>query len=361
MESLNHLKNYKYEGVDKSLTSKYFMNSFHTKLLIFVPIWMAPNVLTLFGFMCAVSSFLLTLCTDYMLSNQKYRIVFLINAFLIFAYQAFDSMDGKQARRLGASSPLGQLFDHGCDMFVLLFVCTSLSSALGLGLGYDFILLYLSFLTVYFVCCVEEYFVGVFYLGYINGPSEGILLVCLLHIFSFLFGNDSFKLLSSFKIFKVPIISLISLIFIFLTFLISTISILRNKKIGSGKDVIYMILNGYLLFTNTILNVLNKKFESVLSLYLLLLCLTFLMGKLTLEISYSHLKKCEVGNTGLLFKVYVYGSIMMLWVRVQDMVLFGIFIGIVCGYVEKAVGIVNEVCEVLEIECFKVKKTKCEQ
>lgn len=30
-----------------------------------------------------------------------------------------DCMDGKQARRTGSSSPLGQLFDHGCDAFVL--------------------------------------------------------------------------------------------------------------------------------------------------------------------------------------------------------------------------------------------------
>ena len=28
-----------------------------------------------------------------------------------------DEMDGKQARRTGNSSPLGLLFDHGCDAF----------------------------------------------------------------------------------------------------------------------------------------------------------------------------------------------------------------------------------------------------
>ena len=27
----------------------------------------------------------------------------------------FDNMDGKQARKTGNSSPLGLLFDHGCD------------------------------------------------------------------------------------------------------------------------------------------------------------------------------------------------------------------------------------------------------
>lgn len=30
-------------------------------------------------------------------------------------YRILDEMDGKQARRTGNSSPLGLLFDHGCD------------------------------------------------------------------------------------------------------------------------------------------------------------------------------------------------------------------------------------------------------
>lgn len=39
----------------------------------------------------------------------------LLTAFTNFVYQTLDAVDGKQARRTGASSPLGQLFDHGCD------------------------------------------------------------------------------------------------------------------------------------------------------------------------------------------------------------------------------------------------------
>ena len=33
----------------------------------------------------------------------------------LFLYQSLDAIDGKQARRTGTSSPLGELFDHGCD------------------------------------------------------------------------------------------------------------------------------------------------------------------------------------------------------------------------------------------------------
>ena len=33
----------------------------------------------------------------------------------VFIYQTLDSIDGKQARRTNTASPLGELFDHGCD------------------------------------------------------------------------------------------------------------------------------------------------------------------------------------------------------------------------------------------------------
>ncbi|KAL1975241.1 hypothetical protein VTN31DRAFT_3633 [Thermomyces dupontii] len=36
-------------------------------------------------------------------------------AFGVWMYSTFDNVDGKQARRTGTSSGLGELFDHGID------------------------------------------------------------------------------------------------------------------------------------------------------------------------------------------------------------------------------------------------------
>ena len=33
----------------------------------------------------------------------------------LWLYSTFDNVDGKQARKTGSSSPLGELFDHGVD------------------------------------------------------------------------------------------------------------------------------------------------------------------------------------------------------------------------------------------------------
>lgn len=38
-----------------------------------------------------------------------------MSALGLFIYQSLDAIDGKQARRTNSSSPLGELFDHGCD------------------------------------------------------------------------------------------------------------------------------------------------------------------------------------------------------------------------------------------------------
>lgn len=40
---------------------------------------------------------------------------YILGALGLFIYQSLDAIDGKQARRTNSSSPLGELFDHGCD------------------------------------------------------------------------------------------------------------------------------------------------------------------------------------------------------------------------------------------------------
>lgn len=52
----------------------------------------------------------------------------------LFIYQSLDAIDGKQARRTNSSSPLGELFDHGCDSISTIFV--ALSACISAQLGF---------------------------------------------------------------------------------------------------------------------------------------------------------------------------------------------------------------------------------
>lgn len=51
----------------------------------------------------------------------------------IIFYQTLDAIDGKQARRTGSSSPLGELFDHGCDAVSTIFVTLAVLTSLQVG------------------------------------------------------------------------------------------------------------------------------------------------------------------------------------------------------------------------------------
>lgn len=52
----------------------------------------------------------------------------------LFFYQSLDAIDGKQARRTNSSSPLGELFDHGCDSISTIFV--ALSACISAQIGF---------------------------------------------------------------------------------------------------------------------------------------------------------------------------------------------------------------------------------
>lgn len=55
--------------------------------------------------------------------------VYVLNFATTLIYMHLDCLDGKQARRTGSSTPLGQLFDHGCDALTLHFLVSSPAAA----------------------------------------------------------------------------------------------------------------------------------------------------------------------------------------------------------------------------------------
>lgn len=73
---------------------------------------------------------------DFSMTQELPRWVFLWSAISIFIYQTLDAVDGKQARRTKASSPLGQLFDHGCDSFSLTFFLLAAAQAVQMSPQY---------------------------------------------------------------------------------------------------------------------------------------------------------------------------------------------------------------------------------
>ena len=103
LASLDH---YVYHGADYTLVEN-FLNPFWTWFASFFPSWMAPNMITLIGLIINVISSIAVLIHDPTLEGKAPSMYYIIASISLITYLNFDCADGKQARRLQASSPLG--------------------------------------------------------------------------------------------------------------------------------------------------------------------------------------------------------------------------------------------------------------
>ncbi|XP_057799211.1 choline/ethanolaminephosphotransferase 1-like [Salvia miltiorrhiza] len=182
------LRKHKYSGVDHSIVSKYVLQPFWTRCVNLFPLWMPPNMITLIGSMFLVTSALLGYIYSPQLDSPPPRWVNFAHGLLLFLYQTFDAVDGKQARRTNSSSPLGELFDHGCDALGCAFEALAFGSTAMCG-GSTFWFWVIS--AVPFYCATwENYFTNTLILPIINGPTEGLLLIYMVHFFTAIVGTE---------------------------------------------------------------------------------------------------------------------------------------------------------------------------
>eukprot|EP01126_Amoeba_proteus_P036072 TRINITY_DN3660_c0_g1_i7.p1 TRINITY_DN3660_c0_g1~~TRINITY_DN3660_c0_g1_i7.p1 ORF type:complete len:308 (-),score=23.10 TRINITY_DN3660_c0_g1_i7:64-987(-) len=115
--------------------------------------------------------------------------IYFLNAVCLFFYQTLDALDGKQARRTNNSSPLGELFDHGCDAMTTVFQALTLYGSCRIGLGWIPFVNLLILLSTFYVNQWEVYFTGTLQLWYIN-VSEAQVFGILAHLVGFVFGSN---------------------------------------------------------------------------------------------------------------------------------------------------------------------------
>lgn len=99
-----------------------------------------------------------------------------------------DNIDGKQARRTGTSSPLGELFDHGIDSLNCTLASLLETAAMGLGNSKAAMFTALVPCLPMFFSTWETYHTHTLYLGVINGPTEGLIIACLIMILAGFYG-----------------------------------------------------------------------------------------------------------------------------------------------------------------------------
>uniref|UniRef100_T1JDW7 diacylglycerol cholinephosphotransferase n=1 Tax=Strigamia maritima TaxID=126957 RepID=T1JDW7_STRMM len=129
---LKRLADHKYSCCSSSVMDP-IMQKYWNWLVNKIPFWFAPNLITITGLFINIVTSLLVVFYSPDARQDAPRWTFLLCALGLFVYQSLDAIDGKQARRTGTSSPLGELFDHGCDSISTVFVAISVCVAIQLG------------------------------------------------------------------------------------------------------------------------------------------------------------------------------------------------------------------------------------
>ena len=128
------VRSYKYTSPDDTLLESLILNRFWAfAVRAFVPEWIAPNLLTFVGFLHALAAYALLLAHSPALDGSAPPWVYVACAACLFVYQTMDGMDGKQARRIGAGGPLGEVVDHGADAIASCVYGVFLVDVFGIG------------------------------------------------------------------------------------------------------------------------------------------------------------------------------------------------------------------------------------
>ncbi|RHY33519.1 hypothetical protein DYB32_001593 [Aphanomyces invadans] len=183
------LPKYKYSGNDKSLLYNYFLSPLAQRIVdTFFPPWLAPNTITTGGLGLVALSHLILAYYAPTLDGVAPPAAYLFSAAALFWYQVLDVTDGKQARKTGNSSPLGLLFDHGCDAVNVVFSACTMTSTMLMGPSIWSLGLLLSPSCVFLFATWEEYYTGTLDLGLINGPNEGLAIMYIIYAITAMTG-----------------------------------------------------------------------------------------------------------------------------------------------------------------------------
>ncbi|KAG9299210.1 hypothetical protein G9A89_013858 [Geosiphon pyriformis] len=384
---LSNLKYYKYSATDKSPIARYILKPYWTWAVHLFPLWMAPNLITLCGLGFIIVNLICVAIWIPDLVGPGPSWLYFSFAAGLWLYSTFDNVDGGQARRTGTSSPLGELFDHGCDALNCAF--GALVQSASMGLGHSWYSGYLLLLTTipFYTSTWEEYHTGTLYLGYVNGPTEGLILACLSMIISGIKGpqywTTNLRELygSSVPSFIPKDYHLVDLVVIALTVLLLTTHIPlcfynvyktckeNNKSFLATApqffSVILYWLCGYLWLASPFSKILeNQHF------ILFALTLGIVFGRIATKIILAHVTKMPFPMFTVMLIPLFLGALLtnipvilkmsepILTPTGEYYYLWGYFIFVVIAYLHWALLVINRFCTYLKISCLRIPRRK---
>ncbi|XP_064535979.1 choline/ethanolaminephosphotransferase 1 isoform X7 [Drosophila montana] len=188
-QQLRKLSEHKYSCFSASLLDP-LLQPWWNWLVSQTPLWLAPNLITIVGLILNIVTTLILICYSPNGVEPPPRWTCFLCALGLFVYQSLDSIDGKQARRTNTSSPLGELFDHGCDSISTIFV--ALSACISCQLGhYPNWLFFQCFCAIALFYCAhwQTYVSGTMRFGRID-VTEAQFSIIAIHLVSAVLGPE---------------------------------------------------------------------------------------------------------------------------------------------------------------------------
>lgn len=174
-----------YRVEDRSLLLPYYTRWLVEPVLRWIPARVSPNTITHLGHALCLGSAAVLLLTW---PTRGWP--FVVSTLLVWAYVLCDNADGAHARRTNQCSPLGELLDHGLDLFNVAY----LGYVTAMSIGAPPIVWVLASVGLPAAAAVvywEQAELGVFRLGLLNQIESSVALTAAL-LTSALFGTSVF-------------------------------------------------------------------------------------------------------------------------------------------------------------------------
>ena len=300
-------------------------------------------------------------------------------AFGLWAYSTMDNVDGKQARRTGTSSGLGELFDHGIDS--LNCTLASLLETAAMAWGCTPIGAFTAMVPCLpmFFSTWETYHTHTLYLGVFNGPTEGLIIASAIMAISGIYGPSvwahpisdtlGFEFLLGNISWRQAWVPTILFAFFFAHLPACVYHVIKARREQNLPILpVFLEWTPMIIFSGSCIAWLGSPHSHLLkNNHLTLFCLTmsFVFGRLTTKIILHHLTRRPFPYWTVMLIPLVGGAVL------GNLPAFGLpaisstfeawylrlyFLFAMVAYFSWAIKVINAICAVLDINCLTIKK-----
>jgi ethanolaminephosphotransferase len=298
-------------------------------------------------------------------------------------YSTMDNVDGKQARRTGTSSPLGELFDHGIDSLNCTLASLLETAAMMFGASKTGAFTALVPCLPMFFSTWETYHTHTLYLGYFNGPTEGLIIATAMMLVSGIYGPQVWQapLVKPFPFLSPYLDATTSVRDIWVPLILGAFCVahlpacvLNVWSARRAKNLpmlpLFLEWTPMVVFTGSCVAWLGSPNSHLLSEnHLTLFCLTMslVFGRMTTKIILAHLTRQPFPYWTVLLTPLVGGAVLgnlpffglpKISHKAETLYLQGYFVFAAIVYARWAHLVISSICEYLGINCLTIPYEK---